>query len=448
RNELTATAQVSAIAIKSQNIRRLILPADRPIAVDASFDLMPMEDESALDLLGKRLGQIRDALYVFVAPEGRMIRAYGVPPTASASPAVVEIILQEDALRRSMLRQALNILILSIIISLIAAALVYLTLIRVLVRPMTRIAANMVHFGENPEDPERHIWPSGRKDEIGVAEHELARMQEQLRQALQQKNRLAELGLAVSKINHDMRNMLASAQMMSDRLGGIDEPTVQRFAPKLIASLDRAINFCNDTLKFGRAQEAAPRREVQPLRPLVEEVGDSLDLPRETLAWTIDIADTVNVDADREHLHRVLNNICRNAVDALESAPERAGGLPHELRVSAIRHDLATIITIADTGPGIPARAKANLFQAFKGSVRVGGTGLGLAIAAELVRAHGGQIRLVEEGSATDQNRAADATTSNGSSRRPSPADTTGAVFEIRIPDRRTGDLSTNGHAP
>ncbi|MEO0671952.1 MAG: sensor histidine kinase, partial [Pseudomonadota bacterium] len=185
RNELTATAQVSAIAIKSQNIRRLILPADRPIAVDASFDLMPMEDESALDLLGKRLGQIRDALYVFVAPEGRMIRAYGVPPTASASPAVVEIILQEDALRRSMLRQALNILILSIIISLIAAALVYLTLIRVLVRPMTRIAANMVHFGENPEDPERHIRPSGRKDEIGVAEHELARMQEQLRQALQ-----------------------------------------------------------------------------------------------------------------------------------------------------------------------------------------------------------------------------------------------------------------------
>ncbi|MEL6871656.1 MAG: HAMP domain-containing sensor histidine kinase, partial [Pseudomonadota bacterium] len=370
RNELTATAQVSAIAIKSQNIRRLILPADRPIAVDASFDLMPMEDESALDLLGKRLGQIRDALYVFVAPEGRMIRAYGVPPTASASPAVVEIILQEDALRRSMLRQALNILILSIIISLIAAALVYLTLIRVLVRPMTRIAANMVHFGENPEDPERHIRPSGRKDEIGVAEHELARMQEQLRQALQQKNRLAELGLAVSKINHDMRNMLASAQMMSDRLGAIDEPTVQRFAPKLIASLDRAINFCNDTLKFGRAQEAAPRREVQPLRPLVEEVGDSLDLPRETLAWTIDIAETVNVDADREHLHRVLNNICRNAVDALESAPERDDGLPHELRVSAIRHDLATIIAIADTGPGIPARAKANLFQAFKGSVR------------------------------------------------------------------------------
>ncbi|MEL6298440.1 MAG: HAMP domain-containing sensor histidine kinase [Pseudomonadota bacterium] len=430
RAELTATAQVSAIAIKTDNIRRLILPADRPLAVDASFDLMPMDQSGWQDLAVTRLAQIRDAMYVFFAPKGRMIRAYGVPPTATSSPAMVEIILAEQALYDAMLRQALNILVLSIIISLFAAALVYISLNRVLVRPMTRIADNMVRFGAAPEDPERVIPQSGRRDEIGVAERELAHMQGQLRQALQQKNRLAQLGLAVSKINHDMRNMLASAQLISDRLGSVQDPTVQRFAPKLIASLDRAINFCNDTLRFGRAQEADPRRDVMALAPLLDDVADSLDLPRDGIEWQTDVPDGLQVDADRDHLHRVLNNLCRNAVDVLDALVDDTAADPraHVVRVSARRDDLTTVIRVADSGPGVPDRARAHLFQAFKGSVRAGGTGLGLAIAAELIRAHGGTLALAEA-----------ATSGPLADGDPGTRPATGAVFEIRIPDRRTG---------
>ena len=54
------------------------------------------------------------------------------------------------------------------------------------------------------------------------------------------------------------------------------------------------------------------------------------------------------------------------------------------------------VIEVSDTGPGFSEKARAHLFEAFQGSTRAGGTGLGLAIAAELVRAHGGEIRLVE----------------------------------------------------
>ena len=268
----------------------------------------------------------------------------------------------------------------------------------------------MLHFSQNPEDPERIVQPSGRMDEIGTAERELADMQKQLAQLLLQKTRLAQLGLAVSKVNHDLRNMLANAQLISDRLADIEDPTVQRFAPKLIASLDRAIGFCNDTLKFGKAQEAQPRRELFRLRPMVEDVGDGLGLPIEgKVSWTIDMDDNLRVDADRENMFRILSNLVRNAVQAIEGNEDSARG---DVSVRAHRDGRKVSIEISDDGPGVPAKARQHLFEAFQGSTRKGGTGLGLAIASELVAAHGGTIELLDSD--------------------------VGARFLIRIPDRAT----------
>ncbi len=272
-----------------------------------------------------------------------------------------------------------------------------------------RLTRNMLHFGEHPEDQSRIIVPTDRADEIGAAERELANMQRQLSTLLVQKNRLAQLGLAVSKISHDLRNMLANAQLISDRLTGIPDPTVQRFAPKLIASLDRAINFCNDSLKFGRSEEDEPRRELMPLKPIVTEVGDGLGLPREgTIGWRVDVDDTLLIDADHEHLFRVLSNLTRNAVQAIESQGEGAKG---EVRIKAWRDKRRVFIDISDDGPGVPQKARANLFRAFQGT-RKGGTGLGLVIAAELIAAHGGSVRLLDTKK--------------------------GATFRIEMPDRGT----------
>ncbi|MFQ5625348.1 MAG: sensor histidine kinase, partial [Methyloligellaceae bacterium] len=226
--ELLNNVRIHAVAVKRDDARQLILQSETPMKLASHYDL---RDASSINM-------IWDALAVYVAPSGQFIGVAGQPGFGSGQ--IIEIVVEQDPLKAAMIRFGVGILGLSIIISMITAALVYLTLNMMLVRPMTRITRSMVSFGEDPEDLSRVITPSGRRDEVGTAEHELAQMQRELSGTLQQKNRLAALGLAVSKINHDLRNMLASAQLISDRLGGVQDPLVQRMAPKLISSLDRA----------------------------------------------------------------------------------------------------------------------------------------------------------------------------------------------------------------
>lgn len=405
RAEMLRTAQVKAIASRRQGVRRLVLPVDPQMTIDAHYDLR-QQPETLWDSIGLRLEQIGDAIAVFFSPDGRTIRVLGA--IGEDPDDLVEIVMPEAPLKAAMYSYAFNILGVSIVISLATAALVYFALSRLLVRPMMRITRNMVNFRQDPEDASRIIVPSGRRDEIGTAEHELGEMQRQLSEALLQKTRLAQLGLAVSKINHDLRGMLANAQLLSDRLTAIPDATVQRFAPKLIASLDRAINFCNDTLRFGRAEEAAPRRELLRLKPLVEEVGEALGLPREgSIDWALDMDDTLRIDADRDHLFRIVSNLVRNAIEAIEGGP---GPAPGEVRVKAWRDGRRVLVEVHDTGPGVPQKARDHLFEAFTGSQRKGGTGLGLAIASEIVGVHGGHLRLLDTGK--------------------------GATFQFEIPDR------------
>ncbi|MGB6906371.1 MAG: HAMP domain-containing sensor histidine kinase, partial [Methyloceanibacter sp.] len=200
-------------------------------------------------------------------------------------------------------------------------------------------------------------------------------------------------------ISHDLRNMLSSAQLLSDRLGTVKDERVQQLVPKLLASLDRAIRLCARTLDFGQAHEVPPQRMQFPLAPLLVEVGDGLGLPGpKHIDWSLDVDADIHVDADRDQLYRVLSNLCRNAVQALESRGDAHG----EIVITAKREGSVTAIEVSDSGPGVPERAKARLFEAFQSVARKGGSGLGLAIAAELVNAHGGQITLVSnEGGAT-----------------------------------------------
>jgi signal transduction histidine kinase len=410
------TAQVKAIASRRQGVRRLVLPVDSQMTIDAHYDLRQQPD-SMWGSVALWFEQIGDAVAVFFAPENRTIRVLG--SIGDDPDDLVEIVMPEAPLKAAMTAYAMNFLWISVLIAAVTAALVYFTLSRLLVRPVMRITRNMVHFREDPEDSSRIIVPSGRRDEIGTAEHELSEMQRELSGVLLQKTRLAQLGLAVSKINHDLRGMLANAQLLSDRLTAVPDPTVQRFAPKLIASLDRAINFCNDTLRFGRAEEATPRRELLLLKPLVEEVGDALGLPREgSIDWALDIDDTLRIDADRDHLFRIVSNLVRNALEAIDS--QRAGAPGGEIRIKAWRDGRRVFVEVRDNGPGVPPKAREHLFEAFTGSQRKGGTGLGLAIAAEIVGVHGGHLQLLD--------------TSRG------------AAFRFEIPDRGTHEAEIAAH--
>lgn len=401
RDELLDRARVKAISVKQEDARTLIVQVDTP------------EDVKTYDLRNATWAElIADAMMVYIGPDDRVIRVVGEPGFKPGE--MVDVVMEEAPLKAAMVTYGLNILGLSILISTITATLVFLALDWLLVKPITQLTRNMVRFAEQPEDPSRIIAPSKRRDEIGTAERELAAMQNELSQTLSQKTRLAALGLAVSKISHDLRNMLSSAQLLSDRLAEVRDPTVQRLVPKLIASLDRAIRLCVQTLDFGQAQEAPPNRTRFALGPLVAEVGDSLGLPREgQIAWELDLETGLEVDADRDQLYRVLANLCRNAVQAFESDQGRAGqgamgqgsmgqGIMGTISVFARRDGAVVTIDVADTGPGVPEQARKRLFQAFQSVARKDGSGLGLAISAELISAHGGQIELVNnEGGAT-----------------------------------------------
>jgi signal transduction histidine kinase len=390
RANLLRTAQVRAIASRSEGERRLIFPPEGDLNIDYVYYLPP-ESDSFWESLTTRLEQAKDAVTTLLSSD-RTIRVIGHSGPDNNN--LIEIVIPEAPLKAAMIRYGMNILWLSIILSLLTAGVVYFALSRLFVKPLTRITSNMLHFAENPEDQSRIMPETGRGDEIGIAERELASMQRQLSNLLAQKNRLAQLGMAVSKINHDLRNMLANAQLISDRLVDLPDPTVQRFVPKLIASLDRAIQFCNSSLQFGAVSEAAPRRELMLLKPLIEEVADSQGLPREgSVAFVTDMDGSLRIDADHEHLFRVLSNLIRNAVQAIESVEGKTDG---EVRVAAHREGRKVIVDVMDNGAGIPPRARENLFKAFQASTKKGGTGLGLVIAAELVQAHGGSLRLLD----------------------------------------------------
>ena len=235
-----------AVAIKFGQQRRLLASADLPASIDHDIDLRTMTVWQA----------ITGSFQMMLETGDRSIRVVG-PATGGAQ--FIEVVIDEKPLRQSLYRFSRNLLLVSLGIAVLTAALVYLALHFLFVRPMRRLTASMVGFHENPESTARIIVPSQRGDEIGVAERELSAMQRDLVSMLHQKSRLAALGLAVSKINHDLRNLLASSQLLSDQLASVPDPRVQRFAPKLMRSLERAIAFCQSTLSYG-----APRR----LRPI------------------------------------------------------------------------------------------------------------------------------------------------------------------------------------
>ncbi len=371
--ELLKHVEAYTVALTKPGPVKLMLMDMPPKHLDASFDLR----EAGFFIL------IRDAFAALLAKPGRVIRVVGVSPKDPNI--LVEVVLNEGPMRDEMFAFSQRILALSLVISLFTAALVFLSLHWMMVRPMRHITASMSAFREDPEDASRVVRPSDRRDEIGFAEHELAAMQEGLRASLQQKTRLAALGIAVTKINHDLRNILATARLVSDRLDLSDDPEVKRVTPTLMDAIDRAVNLCAQTLNFTR--EGPPALELSrfDLRALMADVGAALP---ETIngqpVWNSLLQDDLEIEADREHLFRVLNNLGQNAIEAGASRVE----------VSAEQIDGRVRVTVSDNGPGLPPRAHQQLFQPFTGSARPGGTGLGLAIARDLVRAHGGEIRL------------------------------------------------------
>ena len=377
---LIARTEVLNIVVGREGARQMVLSSPGIGPLTATYDL---REPAFSDLIADALTQIAD-------PDGGVIRVIAYAPADMGTQ--MEITLESAPLVAAMRAYGLNILWLSLAISLATAAMVFFAVRRAVVRPITKVIRNVKRFSANPEDASRIIEPRSHLGEIADAERALAEMQRDVRAALTARSRLASLGEAVAKISHDLRNILGTTQLMADRLEMSRDPIVARTAPKLIASLDRAIRLCQSTLTYGRAEEAPPEPHSVALGELAEEVCEGLGLVdgESRVTCLVDIDPEMIVEADPEQLYRVLSNLARNAAQAI-----RASGRPGRLTIAADEIDERVEIRVIDTGPGLPAKAREHLFQPFRGGARPGGTGLGLAIADELVRANGGTLTLV-----------------------------------------------------
>ncbi len=385
------------IVVNRPDRRMLMVAKDMPPKVDLTIDITK----------GTFMSWIREAFSTLAQDENRILRIIGESPKDPK--VMVEVLIDEAPMRAAMWEYSGRILNLSIVISLFTAGLVFVSLQWLMVRPMLRITKSMALFRAAPEDATRMIVPSQRADEVGFAESELKVMQGELRAALKQKTRLAALGTAVAKVNHDLRNSLATAVLASDRLADIDDPEVKEVMPRLMNAIDRAVNLCSQTLNFVSDADIQPELSHFSLSDLVDEAGatvTSYGKDAEALEWENGVSEGIGIEADRELLFRVLTNLGQNSIEA---------GAGH-IRLSAELDDEWVTIEVADDGPGLASEAREKLFQPFAGSARDGGSGLGLVIVHDIARAHGGDVMLVD----TEETKK-------------------GATFRIKLPARRRG---------
>jgi len=385
--ELLKNAEVLNVVLLRDATRQLILSSGGMTPVAHSFDL---RDATAWSLIG-------DALRRLATPENETIRVIGQPVNEAGL--LIEITMPSEPLRMALIDYGLRILALSAFISIMTAALLFISVRYLLVVPIKRVVGHMTSYAEAPDDASRIIVPQGRVRELRDAENALQSMQTQLTNALRQRERLAQLGEAVAKISHDLRNILSVTTLMADRLEGSADPAVQRATPKILASLTRAVNLTEATLAFGRAEEPPPKLERVRLADIAGDVVENERLTSDgaphdaCITYTCEVPVDLVLRADPEQLHRVLSNLVRNARQAIV-----ATGKPGEIQIEGQETATGWRIEVSDTGPGLPKKALDHLFQPFHGGARKGGTGLGLAIAAEIVRGHGGTLDLVRTG--------------------------------------------------
>ncbi|HEY8574095.1 HAMP domain-containing sensor histidine kinase [Phenylobacterium sp.] len=396
KTQLLEGAGVEIVSISRDGIRSLVFSGPRTEQAPYLIDL-----RSRAPGLG-----FSAPFQTLFGPEGRRMRVMAEPRFRQAD--FVEFVARDTELKSALAEQLRRLVLIVAFVSTIAGLMVYLTLAYFLVRPMQRITYAMERFRADPEDPEATVEPSGRRDEIGRAEAELGRMQADLRAALNSRARLAALGEAVAKINHDLKNMLTSAQIASERLAALKDPKVSQALPRLERALDRAVKLATEVLTYGKTEETAPEPREVPLAGAIEMAAEEARLGGQGgVKLTCEVAKADQVRADPDQLHRILVNLLRNAREAIEHQEVRTD--PGRIRVWLKQEGGMSVIRVADNGPGIPERLRERLFQPFAGSGRPDGVGLGLAIARELAQAHGGDLMLAQS----------------------TPK---GAVFELRLP--------------
>ena len=307
----------------------------------------------------------------------------------------LEVLIPRSKLRWALLDYLTNIFWLSLAIAIITGSLIYWSMSALIIRPVKELAEDMTAFRENPEQRRAYRKRPKRQDEIGQLEREFIDMKQSQRAAFRQRERLAGLGLAVAKINHDLRNVLTSALLISDRLSMNPDEKMSTMGERLTRTVERGIGLTEEVLAYSKAETADP--QIQDTRiafTIGEAAADVIAQFPDTQFRNIVPTDLM-VRTDPDHAYRIFHNLFRNAAQVMAVHCK----INCRLHVSVETRDGLAEIRISDSGPGLPDRAKDNLFQAFSSaqahSANTKSTGLGLSISKELAKAQGGDLNLM-----------------------------------------------------
>ena len=278
-------------------------------------------------------------------------------------------------IRAELQNYALRILGLTFVIGLIIIAPLYYFLSAKFVKPLRVMTKHMEEFAADPSqlrEPINLNHISGEISEIGAA---LSAMTEDVRRALRHQERLADIGEATAKINHDLRNILMSATLVTDILMASDDPKIQRVAPHIERAISDAASMTQNMMDYlSEPQTESPSDFT--LSDMVENLSHDTKLK-------VKLHGADALHGTPAIFYRLLLNLARNARAAQAQT----------LTIDIWRAGHFAVIDISDDGPGIAPELKAHIFSAFY-SGRKSTTGLGLAIAKDLAIAMGGDLRL------------------------------------------------------
>ncbi|MCF6219544.1 MAG: HAMP domain-containing histidine kinase [Robiginitomaculum sp.] len=379
-NRFMQDTDVSMVAQKRDGMSQLVL------------GMPPLTDKIILaDLRGeRRLPLFRDSFRDFFGDGSAYIRILSEPTVDGVD--ALEVLVPQSALKAAMLDYSKRVLLWSLAISLLTGVMIYGALSRIIVRPIRQLARGLARFRKDPRKRTDVEKPVTRHDEIGQLEREFRDMKSGIWTALKQQERLATLGMAMAKINHDLRNVLTSTQLISDRLASDPDERIRGMGERLVRSVDRGVKLCEATLSFSQSAQEKPEPRPVVLTKLLDEAAADSMAEEGKVKFVNAVPGDLIVMVDPDHSYRIFHNLFRNAVQAMQVSHRQI------LKVTAESKDGKVCIKITDTGPGIPDSVKADMFKAFTSGARKGGTGLGLTISRELARAQGGNLSLETTG--------------------------------------------------
>jgi signal transduction histidine kinase len=223
--------------------------------------------------------------------------------------------------------------------------------------------------------------------------------------------RLTAIGRLLSQVIHDFKTPMTVisgyVQLMAD---ADDKATRQEFSELILRQFDVLGSMQREVLEFARGETKIFVRRVY-LKKFFADLERQLRLEIGTQPVEVEVRVDSKLVArfDEGRVARALHNLARNALEAMG---ERGG----RLTLGAALSDGELVMTVTDTGPGIPKEVESRLFQSFVTHGKRGGTGLGLAIVKKIVDEHGGRIEV--------------------------RSSSVGASFELRFPQSRERDPS------